>query len=124
VPRLKNQLDVNLEPASPEDFMPVRSGALEQSPFVGRYGAISVFYYDLPSTVLAKVARGSETDLADIRRLVDAGMVDWEAVEAAWAEVRQRPTGWSRTRHTVEEIDRQMACVRALLGKQPRPPAE
>ena len=60
LPRLKEQLDLNVEPASPEDFMPVPAGALEFSPFIRTYGKVAVYYYHLPSLVLAKVARSAE----------------------------------------------------------------
>ena len=38
LPRLKDELNVNLEPASPSDFMPVPSGVIERSPYVRSYG--------------------------------------------------------------------------------------
>ena len=52
----------------------------------------------LPLTiqVLAKIARSAERDLADVELLLRAGVATWRAVEAAWAEVRARDTGWLR----------------------------
>jgi hypothetical protein len=114
IPRLKNRLNVNAEPASPADFMPVRRGALEHARFVRRYGQVTVFYYDRPSVVLSKVARGSQRDLADIELLVCSGMVRWDEVEAAWAGVRSRETGWLR--HTPEDVERHLELVRDRLG--------
>lgn len=114
LPRLKEQLNVNVEPASPEDFMPVPAGALDRSTYVRSYGPVSVYYYHLPSLVLAKVARSAERDLADVALLVKGGHVDWEDVEAAWREVRLRASGWLR--HTPTEVERRMAVVRRQLG--------
>ena len=93
---LKEELDVNVEPASPADFLPIPRSVLGRSRYVGRYGRVDVYYYHLPSVVIAKAARGFEQDLADVERLVRAGEVTWSDVEATWAEVRTSPTGWLR----------------------------
>lgn len=114
VPELKNSLDVNVEPASPEDFMPVRRGAIEKSRYVRTCGTVDVYYYDAVSTVLAKVARGSQRDLADVETFVESGLVNWDEVEEAWREVRERPTGWLR--YTPDEIDQRLDVVRRRLG--------
>ena len=90
---LKDELDVNVELASPADFLPIPATALDRSRYVGRYGQGSVYYYHLPSQVIAKAARGLEQDLADAGRLVRAGAVGWPEVEATWREVRASPTG-------------------------------
>src|SRR5437764_106550 len=52
IPRLKEQLNLNVEPASPEDFMPMPRGALEQSSFVRMYGTVAVYHDHLPGLVL------------------------------------------------------------------------
>ncbi|MBI3977232.1 MAG: hypothetical protein HY331_03510 [Chloroflexi bacterium] len=116
VPALKDRLNVNVEPASPADFMPVRQGALGKSRYVRNYGPVSVYYYDPVSLVLAKVARASERDMADVETMVRAGLVDWAEVEAAWNEVRERPTGWLR--HSPDEIERHLAATRSRLNIQ------
>ena len=41
---LKEELDINVEPASPADFLPIPPSVLDQSRFVGRYGPVDVFY--------------------------------------------------------------------------------
>ena len=79
---LKNELDVDVEPASPADFLPIPRSVLVQSRFVARYGQLSVYYYHLPSLVVARAARGFEQDLADAERLLRSGAVAWTDVEA------------------------------------------
>lgn len=41
---LKDELDVNVAMASPDQFIPPLPGGQERSPFVGRYGPIEVFH--------------------------------------------------------------------------------
>ncbi|MGH2560790.1 MAG: DUF6036 family nucleotidyltransferase [Thermomicrobiales bacterium] len=110
---LKNELDVNVEPASPADFLPIPSDALDRSRFVGRYGQVSVYYYHLPSQVIAKAARGLEQDLADAERLVNTGEISWQEVEETWREVRASPTGWLR--YEPDEIEPRLDVIRRRL---------
>jgi hypothetical protein len=111
--QLKRELDLNIEPASPADFIPVPKDAFVRSRFVGRYGALSVYYYHLPSLVIAKVARGFEQDLADAERLIRAGEVAWADVETTWQEIRASPTGWLR--YEPDEIEERMDLLRRRL---------
>lgn len=63
LPRLKDEIDINVVPASPADFMPVPAYALDRSPYVRSYGPVAVYHYHYPTQVLAKIARGAERDL-------------------------------------------------------------
>ena len=113
LPRLKDDLDINVEPASPSDFMPVPEGAIERSTYVRSYGPVAVYHYDFPTLVLAKIARGAERDVADIELLLRTGAVTWTAVEAAWMEIRDREDGWLR--HTPIQVERRMASMAQRL---------
>jgi hypothetical protein len=113
IPVLKNELRINVEPASPGDFIPVPPDILARSPYVRTYGNLHVYYYDLPSTVISKAARGAERDLADIESLVRAGAVSWDDVESRWAEVKTSPRGWLR--HSPDEIERRFEILRERL---------
>lgn len=113
LPRLKDQLDVNVEPASPADFMPVPRNALGASRYMRQYGPVALYHCHYPSIVLSKVARSAERDLADVELLVREGLVSWADVEAAWAEVRTRETGWLR--HTPTEVERRLDFMRQRL---------
>jgi hypothetical protein len=111
---LKNELDLNIEPASPADFLPIPSGALEWSRFVGQHGSVSVYYYDLASQVIAKSARGLEQDLADAEQLVRTGQVSWTEVQERWAQVRASPTGWLH--YEPDEVEGRLTLLGHRLG--------
>lgn len=76
IPALKESLRVNVELASPADFIPVPAGWEERSPFVARIGRVDYFHFDLSAQALAKLERGHERDLADVREMLDRGLVD------------------------------------------------
>jgi hypothetical protein len=76
VPRLKNELRVNVELASPRDFIPVPAGWEDRSIFAAREGRLSFYHFDLYSQALAKLERAHAQDLEDVRELVEHGLVD------------------------------------------------
>lgn len=61
--RLKDELSVNVELASPPDFVPALPGWRERSPFVVREGRIDLHHFDFYSQALAKIERGFVHDL-------------------------------------------------------------
>ena len=76
LPSLKERLDVNVELASPADFLPELPAWRDRSPFLFREGQIEVFHYDLYSQALAKIERGFAQDLADVESMIASGAVD------------------------------------------------
>ena len=72
---LKERLCINVEEADPSHFVPLPPGAASRAEFVGRFGAVDVFLYDPYSIALGKLARGRARDLADVRALLDAGVL-------------------------------------------------
>lgn len=57
MPHLKRELAINVELASPADFLPRLPGWRERSRYVGRYGNLQVFQYDFVSQALSKPER-------------------------------------------------------------------
>lgn len=72
----KEELSVNIEHASPPDFIPELPGWRERSPFVLQEGRLTVRHFDPYSQALSKVERGFEQDLGDVSEMVSRGMVD------------------------------------------------
>jgi hypothetical protein len=76
LPRLKEALRLNIELASPADFIPVAPGWEDRSPFIRREGALSFHHFDLYAQALAKVERGHTQDLSDVAEMLRRGLVD------------------------------------------------
>lgn len=72
----KEELGVNIELASPPDFVPELGGWRERSPFVLEEGLLVVRHFDPYSQALSKIERGFEHDLADVEQMVGRGMVE------------------------------------------------
>ncbi len=79
---------MNIELASPPDFIPELPGWRERSPLVFREGNVYVHHFDLYSQALAKIERGFDQDLEDVRQMIERGLVEparllvlYEAIE-------------------------------------------
>jgi hypothetical protein len=73
---LKDEIDVNVELASPDHFIPPVPGWRERSEFVGSYGSLQVYHYDLYSQALAKLQRGHDRDRGDVEAMRRDGLID------------------------------------------------
>lgn len=73
---LKDRLGINVELASPPDFIPELPGWRERSPHVFREGNVDVHHFDPYSQALSKIERGFAHDLADVHEMFDGGLVD------------------------------------------------
>ena len=73
---LKNELAVNVELASPADFIPVKDGWEERSPFIAQIGRVAFHHFDLYAQALSKIERGHQQDLADVRAMVERKLIE------------------------------------------------
>lgn len=76
LPRLKENLRVNIELASPADFIPVPEGWETRSPFIAAEGRVAFFHFDLYAQALAKTERSHAQDIDDVQAMIRMGLVD------------------------------------------------
>ena len=76
LPELKERLRVNIELASPLDFLPEPPGWRERSPFVAQEGPLTIRHLDHTTQALAKLERGFDQDLRDVEAMLERGLVD------------------------------------------------
>lgn len=76
LPPLKERLQINIELASPDDFIPELPGWRERSRFICQEGALAFLHYDFYAQTLAKIERGHALDLQDVRHMIQDGLVE------------------------------------------------
>ncbi len=76
IQEIKERLDINIEFARPEDFVPPLKGSAGRHVFIDKIGAISFYHYDPYAQLLSKVVRGFQRDLEDAHEFVRSGLVD------------------------------------------------
>jgi hypothetical protein len=87
IPRLKEALEINVELASPDAFIPELPGWANRSPFIAREGKTSFHHYDLYAQALSKIERGHDRDLEDVKAMFDRGLVDRGLLLERFAEI-------------------------------------
>lgn len=76
IPELKETLHINVELASPADFIPVPSGWEDRGLFIAQIGRVGFYHFDLYAQALAKVERGHTQDLEDVRAMLAMKLVE------------------------------------------------
>lgn len=87
LPRIKNDLGVNVELASPGDFIPLPTGWEGRSVGVGREGRLTFAHFDPYSQALSKLERGHAHDLEDVAALQRLGLVEPARLRELFAEI-------------------------------------
>ena len=90
LPRLKEELQINVEIASPAHFIPELPGWRERSLLIGREGRLAFYHYDPYSQALAKIERGHARDLADVRELFNRGLVEPDRLRELFEAIEPR----------------------------------
>ncbi len=96
IAEIKERLSVNVELASPLDFLPPLADWQDRSRFRFREGNLEVFDFDPYSQALSKLERGFELDMEDVKNMVSDGQVEptklLELFEGAEPELFRFPT--------------------------------
>ena len=73
---LKERLEINIELAAPDNFIPALPGWEDRSQFIRQEGNLTFLHYDYYAQALAKIERGHENDLHDVEQLISRRLVD------------------------------------------------
>ncbi len=87
-----DNMRIELEVITIEDFMPVPADASLRHQFIGQFGPIEVYIFDPYTIALSKLARGLETDIQDVLFLLENELIELEqlvilveeAIPIAW----------------------------------------
>lgn len=81
IAELATEMRLDVEPVPLAEFAPLPPGAEERRQYVGRYGQLAVYIFDLYSIALSKIARGFESDLEDVLFMLKARLVEFATLE-------------------------------------------
>jgi len=76
IPKIKEDLQINIEFATPMDFIPVAPDWQRRSLFITAHGQLSFFHFDMYAQALGKLERGHSQDLADVTEMVSRGLIE------------------------------------------------
>src|SRR5207244_4255345 len=84
---LKNSLDLNVELASPDDFIPPGPDWRERSRHIASIGRLEFFHYDFALQALAKLERGHAQDLEDAASFLRGGYVTADELRTRFEQI-------------------------------------
>jgi hypothetical protein len=116
IPALKERLQINVELASPPDFIPVPPGWEARSPFIEQDGRLAFHHFDFYGQALAKLERGHAQDVADVRE-----MLRRELISAAQGRAYFERLEPELYRYPAIDPGTFRAAVIAMFGRSDRP---
>lgn len=90
LPRLKERLNLNVELAAPSDFIPLPKGWEERSTTIRSEGVLTFHHFDLVAQALAKIERGHDQDLEDVREMIARSLVNPAEVRAQFEAIESQ----------------------------------
>jgi hypothetical protein len=84
---IKDELSVNVELASPSDFIPELPDWRERCLFIARHGQLDFYHYDPFSQALSKLERGHSRDLSDVEAMLHNGLIEKNLIMALFARI-------------------------------------
>lgn len=88
--KLKERLDVNIELASPDDFIPELPGWEARSTFIAQLAKVTFLHYDFYAQALAKLERGHDSDLSDVRQLFRAELINPQKLMDLFSQIEDQ----------------------------------
>jgi hypothetical protein len=87
LPGLKERLAINIELASPPDFIPELPGWRDRSPLILTEGSLSIHHFDPYSQALSKIERGFTQDLVDVREMISRNLVEPTRLRSLYEQI-------------------------------------
>lgn len=87
IAKLKQELDINIELASPQDFLPPLPGWRDRSIFIRQQGEISFYHYDFTAQALAKLSRGYNRDMNDVQAMYKQKLFSLEELRGCFEAI-------------------------------------
>lgn len=76
IARAKDALDINVELAAPDEFIPPLPDWQARSRLITRHGPVDFLHYDFHAQALAKIERGHDLDRRDVAAMHAHGLIE------------------------------------------------
>ena len=112
LPKLKNTIDINIELASPDDFVPALPGWKERSKFIEKEGSLEFYHYDFYGQALSKIERWYARDQSDVARMLNDGLVERSTLRELFCAIEPK-----LIRYPAVQADKLRARVMQITDK-------
>jgi hypothetical protein len=87
IPTLKEQLNINVELASPADFIPEVPGWETRSRFIMQVRTVAVYHYDFYAQALSKIERFHERDITDVKQMLKLRLIEPDRLRELFEQI-------------------------------------
>lgn len=87
IAQIKQDLNINIELASPQDFLPPLPDWQSRSVFIGTEGKLSFYHYDFTAQALSKLSRGYKRDISDVQAMYKQKLFSIEKLRECFKSV-------------------------------------
>ncbi len=87
LPLLKERLELNIELASPDQFVPALPDWQERSRFIAQHGTLAFYHYDFYAQALSKIERDHPRDRHDVACMLRDGLVERKRLRDLFLEI-------------------------------------
>lgn len=91
--QLSAEMKLDLESVPLGEFVPLPPEARQRRRFVGRFGSLDVYIFDLYSIALRKIARGFEADIEDVLFMLAQKLIMFEELERLYQIILPQTAG-------------------------------
>lgn len=98
------ELDLDVEESIPSAFMPLPSGYETRHILIGSFGMVTAYIFDPYSIAVMKIDRAFESDIEDVRFLLQHGHIDMGFLKTCVEEVISRYDEPLRFKRNFEEL--------------------
>lgn len=87
IQNVATQMDLDVESVPLGEFIPLPAESSSRRKYVGRYGNLEVYIFDLYSIAISKIARGFDSDIEDVLFLLKKNLIDFDRLEKFISEI-------------------------------------
>jgi hypothetical protein len=84
---IKNSLNINIELASPDNFIPTLPGWQDRSLYIVTYNNIEFYHYDFYGQALAKIERSHMRDLGDVEAMIKRNLINTKVLYKLFCDI-------------------------------------
>jgi len=90
IAELKEELNLNIELAAPDDFIPAPKKWREYSTYIDSINGITFYHFDLVLQALAKIERSHSQDLTDVTAMLQKDLISISNLLERFEEINSR----------------------------------
>ena len=86
--KIKEELQLNIELASPDDFIPAVPDWQKRCEFIKKVGKVEFYHFDFYTQALSKIERNFERDLLDVKAMLDSGLIEKAKLVSSFEDIQ------------------------------------